>query len=91
MNLQEAGDAPRFHHTGLIGADRNGDDRRRRAPPRVRRRRPTCARELLRRGHRIVETTGRRFGGYQAIWRDPVSGVYFGATESRKDGLALGY
>ena len=29
--------------------------------------------------------------GYQAIWRDPVSGVYAGASESRKDGCAIGY
>ena len=27
----------------------------------------------------------------QAIYRDPESGVYFGASESRKDGHAAGY
>ena len=48
-------------------------------------------RELIRRGHRLVESTGTVFGGYQAIRRDPVTGVYYGATESRKDGVALGY
>ena len=47
--------------------------------------------ELLRRGHRIQETSGIAFGGYQAIWRDPVTGIYTGATESRKDGCAAGY
>jgi gamma-glutamyltranspeptidase / glutathione hydrolase len=31
------------------------------------------------------------FGGYQAILRDPVTGVYYGASESRKDGQAQGY
>ena len=31
------------------------------------------------------------FGGYQAIVRDPVSGVYQAATESRTDGAAQGY
>jgi gamma-glutamyltranspeptidase/glutathione hydrolase len=31
------------------------------------------------------------FGGYQAIYRDPKTGVYAGATEMRKDGLAIGY
>jgi gamma-glutamyltranspeptidase/glutathione hydrolase len=31
------------------------------------------------------------YGGYQAIWRDPKTGVYSGATERRKDGCALGY
>jgi gamma-glutamyltranspeptidase/glutathione hydrolase len=31
------------------------------------------------------------FGGYQAIYRDPASGIYIGATEMRKDGQAAGY
>ncbi|WP_284359472.1 hypothetical protein [Candidatus Phycosocius spiralis] len=31
------------------------------------------------------------FGGYQAIKRDPKTGVYEVATESRKDGVALAY
>jgi gamma-glutamyltranspeptidase/glutathione hydrolase len=31
------------------------------------------------------------FGGYQAIVRDPDSGVYTGASEMRKDGQAAGY
>lgn len=39
----------------------------------------------------LVEATGTVFGGYQAILRDPVAGVYFGASEWRKDALALGY
>jgi gamma-glutamyltranspeptidase/glutathione hydrolase len=41
-------------------------------------------------GHRLSETIGR-YGGYQAIARDPLTGVYSGATESRKDGCAMGY
>ena len=48
-------------------------------------------RELIRRGHRLVEAAGVVYGGYQAIHRDPETGVYSGATESRKDGIALGY
>jgi gamma-glutamyltranspeptidase/glutathione hydrolase len=47
-------------------------------------------RDLVRRGHRVVDTVGR-FGGYQAVMRDPVTGVLAGATESRKDGCAMGY
>ena len=47
-------------------------------------------RELARRGHRIVDRVGY-FGGYQAVMRDPETGVYAGATESRKDGCAMGY
>lgn len=90
MNLQEAGDAPRFHHTGsseptgTVMSDGGVLHLESGVPADVRR-------ELLRRGHRIVETTGTTFGGYQAIWRDPRTGVYFGATESRKDGCAMGY
>ena len=47
-------------------------------------------RELVRRGHRLSETIGR-YGGYQAIARDPETGIYSGASESRKDGCAMGY
>jgi gamma-glutamyltranspeptidase/glutathione hydrolase len=90
MNLQEAGDAPRFYHTdsseptGTVMTDGGTVHLESGIPPEVRR-------ELIRRGHRLVETTGTAFGGYQAVWRDPVTGVLFGATESRKDGCALGY
>ena len=31
------------------------------------------------------------FGGYQAIYRNPDTGIHSGATEMRKDGLAIGY
>ena len=47
--------------------------------------------ELMRRGHRLAEVNSAYYGGYQAIWRDPATGVYAGATESRKDGCAAGY
>jgi len=40
------------------------------------------------RGHNIGMNTGI-FGGYQAIMLK--EGVYYGATESRKDGQAAGY
>ena len=43
-------------------------------------------------GHRVeVVTNGIMFGGYQAIYRNPDTGIYSGATEMRKDGLAIGY
>ena len=45
---------------------------------------------LIRRGHRIQPAVGL-YGGYQAVCIDPQSGVLSGATESRKDGLSLGY
>ena len=42
------------------------------------------------RGHRIQWSRGP-FGGYQAILFDEGQGVYYGASESRKDGQAAGY
>jgi gamma-glutamyltranspeptidase/glutathione hydrolase len=90
MNLQEAGDAPRFHHigsqepTGTTMTSGGVVLLESGVPLEVRR-------ELLRRGHRIEEASGSAFGGYQAIRRDPSTGVYSGASESRKDGAAAGY
>ena len=90
MNLQEAGDAPRFYHTedseptgtvmtngGILSLELGVPEEVRQA--------------LLRRGHKLVEASASVFGGYQAVWRDPATGVYFGASESRKDGCAMGY
>ena len=42
-------------------------------------------------GHKLGRTTAGSFGGYQAIRFDPTNRVYFGASESRKDGHAAGY
>ncbi|MEM7381812.1 MAG: gamma-glutamyltransferase, partial [Bacteroidota bacterium] len=47
-------------------------------------------RGLEEKGHRIEFGVGI-YGGYQAIKYDPVNKVYFGASESRKDGQAAGY
>ncbi len=90
MNLQEAGDAARFYHTqdseptGTVMRDAGVLYLESGVPQDVRL-------GLLHRGHRIAETTGVAFGGYQAIRRDPITGVYAGASESRKDGCAMGY
>ena len=46
--------------------------------------------ELESRGHTIGRSNGS-FGGYQAIMRDAEEGVYYGASEVRKDGQAAGY
>ena len=89
MNLQEAGDAPRFHHTGsseptgTVMTSGGVLHLESGLPAHVRR-------ALVRMGHRVADAVGP-FGGYQAIARDPETGVYAGATESRKDGCALGY
>jgi len=89
MNIQEAGDAPRVRHEGSSAPTgfRMTDGGTVLVEPGV------CASavaELECRGHRISRDRDG-FGGYQAIWRDPASGVYFGASESRKDGQAAGY
>lgn len=90
MNLQEAGDAPRFYHTDSSEptGTRMKDGGRLALEPGV----PKAVREeLVRRGHRLQELPAGAFGGYQAVARDPATGVLSGASESRKDGCALGY
>ena len=87
MNLQEAGDAPRFRHIGssqptgevmsnggtlLIESGFSQE----------------TIRDLMSKGHKIQPSVGM-FGGYQAIMLK--DGVYYGASESRKDGQAAGY
>ena len=47
-------------------------------------------RELVKAGHDIAYNVGD-FGGYQAIRYDWENRVYYGASESRKDGQAGGF
>ena len=89
MNLQEAGDAARVNHqgssspTGTAMTDggvvhlENGFG-------------AELRKELERRGHTLGPSDGS-FGGYQAIMFDSEQGVYYGASEVRKDGQAAGY
>jgi gamma-glutamyltranspeptidase/glutathione hydrolase len=77
MNVQEAGEAPRFRHTAggvalesAISADARAG--------------------LIQRGHKLVDSVGV-FGGYQGILIDPRTGVLMGGSDPRKDGLAIGY
>jgi gamma-glutamyltranspeptidase/glutathione hydrolase len=89
MNLQEAGDAPRFHHAGPVeptGARTEPGGLLHLepgVPERVRA-------ELSRRGHRIGDRPWS-YGGYQAIAIDEETGSLLGATEARKDGCAMGW
>ena len=89
MNLQEAGDAPRIRHSsdeqptggemldgGTIYLETGFDYE--------------SIRELLKIGHKVGFDLGS-FGGYQAIKINNESKVYYGASESRKDGNASGY
>ncbi len=89
MNVQEAGDAPRIVHTGSqqptgqtmeTGGHlhlESGFSQE-------------VQRALLRMGHKLQRANGI-FGGYQGIRVDLEGGVYFGGSESRKDGQAAGY
>jgi gamma-glutamyltranspeptidase / glutathione hydrolase len=86
MNLQEAGDAPRIYHMGSFPRTGHladvGELNLESGFP------PETIRELMRRGHKVTNAYGM-YGGYQAIMRK--DGVYYGASESRKDGYAAGY
>ncbi len=90
MNLQEAGDAIRFHHTG--SSEPTGTVMTDGGVLHIEDGLPQAVLdELKRRGHHLEPESVGAYGGYQAIMRDPVTGVYAGATEKRKDGCALGY
>jgi gamma-glutamyltranspeptidase/glutathione hydrolase len=89
MNLQEAGDAPRISHEGSseptgekmtdggVVSLESGFSYK-------------TIRELMSKGHKISFEKGP-YGGYQAIKYDSKNKVYYGASESRKDGQAAGY
>ncbi|QYK05962.1 gamma-glutamyltransferase [Shewanella zhangzhouensis] len=89
MNLQEAGDAPRILHsgssepTGEVMSDGGYVSLESGFSMETRR-------ELVKKGHVIRDALGE-FGGYQAIGINVETGVYRGASESRKDGQAAGY
>jgi gamma-glutamyltranspeptidase/glutathione hydrolase len=89
MNLQEAGDAPRMLHTGSseptgeVMTDGGYVSLESGFTAKTRR-------DLIGKGHVLRDVSGS-FGGYQAILFDSKTGVYFGASESRKDGQAAGY
>jgi len=89
MNLQEAGDAPRILHSGSsqptdeVMTDGGYVSLESGFSPLVRRR-------LVQMGHTLTDVSGA-FGGYQAIMWDAQNAVYYGASESRKDGQAAGY
>ncbi len=89
MNLQEAGDAPRIHHTG--SSEPTGQRMTDGGTLNLESGFPyETIRALMEKGHRIQWANGP-YGGYQAIKWDAENGVYYGASESRKDGHAAGY
>ena len=87
MNLQEAGDAPRIVHSG--SSQPSGERMRSGGTVSLESTFDEKIRkELVEMGHTLKYEKGS-FGGYQAIMKK--NGVYYGASESRKDGQAAGY
>ena len=89
MSPQQAGEQPRVAHSessspagarttgpGTVGFEHGISDHVRL--------------KLAEMGHRVAQGSGA-FGGYQSIWRmnDPLR--YFGGSDPRKDGCAIGY
>ena len=95
MNIQQAGDAARLNHDGgraptdvlnPTDVDTLGVLNLEPGVP------AKTVKKLKSMGHNVnIVENGVMFGGYQAILRDPETGVYSGATEMRKDGQAIGY
>lgn len=89
MNLQEAGDAPRMQHIGSTeptgGKMTNGGQVLLESGFEY-----ETIRTLMSKGHRVGFGLGS-YGGYQAIMYDSKNKIYYGASESRKDGHAAGY
>jgi gamma-glutamyltranspeptidase/glutathione hydrolase len=89
MNLQEAGDAARVNHTG--SSEPTGAIMTDGGTVHLESQFSDATRKGLEgRGHKLGPSDGG-FGGYQAIMWDEEQGVYYGASEVRKDGQAAGY
>ena len=89
MNLQEAGDAARVNHKG--SSQPTGTTMTDGGTVHLESQFSDATRKGLEaRGHVLGRSDGS-FGGYQAIMWDEEQGVYYGASEVRKDGQAAGY
>src|SRR5258708_1849136 len=77
MNIQEAGEAPRFRHTanGLALESAFSADARA---------------GLTARGHTLIDGRGV-WGGFQGIMIDPKTRVLMAGSDPRKDGMAAGW
>jgi len=91
MGLQEAGDAPRIDHNG--SSEPYGDEEKDKSGGEIGLESGfsyETIRQLMQMGHKVAWEFGD-YGGYQAIMYDAIKKVYYGASESRKDGCAMGY
>jgi len=89
MNIQQAGDAPRVEHVGSATPTGRpelgvGTVQAEQSIPKE------ILDELRRRGQHVI-TVAKNAGGYQGILIDWDKGQLHGASESRRDGEALGY
>ena len=89
MSPQQAGDQPRVRHIGrtspwLGRSDHTGEVAFEHDIP------DSVKVSLAELGHQVSSGVGAH-GGYQAIWRTDEPLVYFGGSDPRKDGAAMGY
>lgn len=77
MNIQEAGEAPRFRDSGNGLALESPFSAEARAG-------------LAQRGHRLIDSRGA-WGGFQGILIDPKTRVLMAGSDPRKDGMAAGW
>ncbi|MBL8769517.1 MAG: gamma-glutamyltransferase [Planctomycetes bacterium] len=91
MNFQEAGDAPRWVHEG--SSEPTGERMTDGGTVFLESGIPESVADALRALGHTVKRQRDGFGGYQGIGVrfDGDTRVYYGASESRKDGCALGY
>jgi gamma-glutamyltranspeptidase/glutathione hydrolase len=90
MNLQEAGDAPRFSHSGG-NTPSTGQQQSTTGQIQVESDIPyETVRALMQMGHPVSFDLGG-YGGFQGIMYNQKQDIYIGASESRKDGQAAGY
>lgn len=91
MNIQEAGDAPRWRHDNSTQPTDAADAYLTDGGTLILESTTSAetVKALKAKGHN-VQPSDYYYGGYQAIMRDS-NGVYHGASESRKDGQAVGY
>lgn len=90
MNAQEAGDAPRIDHQG--STEPTGVAKAGVGMIYLESGYPfETIRALMDKGHKVGFQSPGNYGGYQCIRYDPVTKVYYGASDARKDGMAAGY
>ena len=77
MDVQQAGESPRFRHSGNEVLLETAFD-------------STVRGSLTKKGHNVTGAFDA-WGGYQGILVDPRTGVLMGGSDPRKDGLAIGW